>query len=94
MMVGACLIELHLPGVQSLKGKRRSLKSLLARLRREFNLAVAEVGHNDLWRSAQIALVAVANERAPIEAQLQRAIVWIERNRPDLDVVDFQIEWR
>lgn len=94
MVVGACVIELHLPGVRSLKGKRRRLKPLLARLQREFNLAVAEVDYNDLWQSAQVVVVGVANAPRPVEAQLQQAVRWIEHHRPDLDVIDYQIEWR
>jgi uncharacterized protein YlxP (DUF503 family) len=41
MVIGICNVELHLPGNGSLKGKRSILKPLLARLRREFNLAAA-----------------------------------------------------
>ena len=94
MMVGACVIELHLPGVRSLKDKRRHIKPLLIRLQNEFNLAVAEIGYNNIWQSAQIAIVGVANNRAHVELQLQRAVAWIERNRPELDIVDYEIEWR
>lgn len=94
MVVGAYIVELHVPGAHSLKDKRQRLKSLLARLQREFNLSVAEVGHNDVWQSAQIALVGVANERTPVEARLQKALAWIERQRPDLEVVDYEIDWR
>ena len=94
MMVGACVIELHLPGVRSLKEKRRHLKPLLIRLQKEFNLAVAEIGYNDIWQSAQIAIVGVANNRTHVEAQLQRAVAWIEHNRPELNIVDYEIEWR
>jgi len=46
MIIGACSVELHLPGNGSLKGKRGILKPLLAHLRRRFNLAAAEVAHN------------------------------------------------
>ena len=93
-MVGACIIELHLPGVRSLKDKRRHLKPLLIRLQNEFNLAAAEIGYNDVWQSAQIAIVDVANNRTHVESQLQRAVAWIERNCPELDIVDYEIEWR
>ena len=94
MIIGACVIELRLPAARSLKQKRGQLQSLLTRLRREFNLAVAEIGHNDVWQSAQIAMVAVSNERAAAEKVLRRAVLWIEKHRPDLDVVAAEIEWR
>jgi uncharacterized protein YlxP (DUF503 family) len=92
VIIGACSVELHLPGNGSLKGKRSILKPLLARLRREFNLAAAEVGYNDVWQSAEIALVSVANDAGFVHAVLERAVRWIERQRPEVQVVDWQIE--
>jgi uncharacterized protein YlxP (DUF503 family) len=92
--VTACVVRLHLPGSDSLKAKRGVLKSLLARLRREFNLAAAEVGLHDVWQSAEIALVTVSNDPGYAEGLLTRALQWIESNRLDVDVIDAQIEAR
>jgi uncharacterized protein YlxP (DUF503 family) len=92
MVVGVCCVELHLPGNGSLKGKRGILKPLLARLRREFEIAVAEVGENDVWQSAEIALAAVANESGHVHSVLERAVHWIEAHHPEVQVVDWEIE--
>jgi uncharacterized protein YlxP (DUF503 family) len=92
MVIGACTIQLHLPGNGSLKGKRGILKPLLARLRREFNLAAAEVGRNDAWQSAEIALATVANDPGRVHAVLEQAVRWIETHRPEVQVVDWKIE--
>jgi uncharacterized protein YlxP (DUF503 family) len=92
MIIGACTVDLHLPGNGSLKGKRSILKPLLLRLRKEFNLTTAEVDHHDVWQSAQLALVTVSNDPGHVHRQLERAVRWIETNRPDLTVVDWSIE--
>ncbi len=92
MVIGACNVELHLPGNGSLKGKRSILKPLLTRLRREFNLAVAEVARNDAWQSAEIGFVTVANDAGRVHAVLERAVRWIEIHHPEVQVVDWQIE--
>jgi len=92
MIIGACTVHLHLPGNGSLKGKRSSLKPLLSRLRKEFNLAVAEIDYHDVWQSAQIALVSVSTDAAYVHGLLERAVEWIEQNRPDVRVIDWQIE--
>ena len=42
MPVGLLTLELHIPDAQSLKDKRQVLRSLKDKLRREFNVAVAE----------------------------------------------------
>ena len=92
MVIGICNVELHLPGNGSLKGKRSILKPLLARLRREFNLAAAEVGCNDAWQSAEITFVTVANDPGRVHAVLERAMRWIETHHPEVQVVDWEIE--
>ena len=92
MVIGACTIHLYLPGNGSLKGKRSILKPLLAHLRREFEVAAAEVGENDVWQSAEIALAAVANESGHVHALLERAVHWIEAHHPEVQVVDWTIE--
>ncbi len=94
MIIGACTLRLHLPGCMSLKSKRSRLKPLLARLHREFNVAAAEVGLQDVWQSADIAVVAVANETAAVEAQLDQIVKWIERSWPDVEVMETQLELR
>lgn len=92
MVVGACQIELHLPGKRSLKEKRGLLKPLLNRLRREFNLSTAEVEHNDAWQSAVIGLTTVSNQADHARNALEQAVRWIETQCPDVQVVDWKIE--
>jgi uncharacterized protein YlxP (DUF503 family) len=92
MIIGTCVVELYLPGNGSLKGKRSILKPLLLRLRKEFNLAAAEVDYHDVWQSAQIALVSVSTDAGHVQKMLERAVQWIESHRPDLTVVDWRIE--
>jgi uncharacterized protein YlxP (DUF503 family) len=92
MIIGACVIDLHLPGNASLKGKRSILKPLLLRLRKEFNVSTAEVDLHDVWQSARIALVSVSTDAGRVQGQLERAVRWIEAHYPNLHVVDWDIE--
>ncbi len=93
MVIGACSIELRIPGNRSLKGKRRVLKPLLTRLHREFNVSTAEVGFNDAWQTAEVALVTVANnDPGHVQASLEKVVVWVQRHRPEVQVVDWHIE--
>lgn len=92
MIIGAATIELHLPVNGSLKGKRAALKPLLARLHKEFNVSAAEIDQLDSWHEATIAVVCVSNESVQAEQVLNNAVKWIELNRPDLQLVDWQIE--
>jgi uncharacterized protein YlxP (DUF503 family) len=92
MVIGLCTIELHLPGANSLKDKRSVLKSVSRRIRNEFNVSIAEVEDQDLWRSAVLGVVTVSNDAAYVHRLLTKVVNWIERTRLDVDLVDYQIE--
>lgn len=62
MVTMVLTIKLLLPGVSSLKEKRRILKSLLAKLKNNFNVSAAEVGDNDIHRQATIGIAVVSND--------------------------------
>ncbi|MGC9357977.1 MAG: DUF503 domain-containing protein [Anaerolineae bacterium] len=92
MIIGLCTIEIFIPGAASLKDKRRRLKPLLHQLRRRFEVAAAEVEHQDVWQSAVVAVVTVANEADHVYAVLDHAVRWVDENYRDVDVVDWQVE--
>lgn len=92
MRVVTCVITVQLYGVDSLKVKRRILKSTLARLPRQFNVAVAEVDCHDTWKTAVIALVTVGNDAAYLHGLLEKAISWIESNCRDITIEKYSIE--
>lgn len=70
MIVGALRIVLSLPGNDSLKGKRKVVRSIVDRLRHRYNAAVAEVGELDAHRSAVIGLTVVSNDAAHVSSML------------------------
>ena len=92
MIIGASIVELHLPGVKSLKEKRSILKRLISHMHKEFNVSCGEVGLNDVWQSAALGVVVVSNAAPHAENVLENVVIWIENNRPDLAVVDHSIE--
>ena len=92
MVIGVCTVELHIPGCHSLKEKRGVLKSLLARIRREFNVSAAEVDLHDVWQSATVGLAIVSTANGHAERSLEGVVRWIENNRPEVDVVGHSLE--
>ncbi len=92
VIIGACTIKLHLPGNGSLKGKRSVLKSMTSRLRNEFNISIAEVDMHDVWQTAVIGVVCVSNRQDYAHGLLTQVVRWIERHRPDVQLVDYEIE--
>ena len=94
MQVAACVITLQLYGVDSLKGKRRIIKSILTRLPKHYNVATAEVDCHDVWQTAVISLVTVGNDTGYLHGLLEKAVAWIEQNRPDAQIEQYTIEFR
>lgn len=92
-MTGVLTIHLHLVACSSLKEKRGQLKPLIARLRREFNVSVAEMALQDQWQEAIIACAMIGNEHRHLESALQTVSNWVEDHWPNGDVIDQRIEF-
>jgi uncharacterized protein YlxP (DUF503 family) len=92
MIIGGLTLQLRLPASHSLKDKRSIVKSVVARLRNEFNVSVAEVAEQDLRQIAVIGVACVAGEGNHARQQLQAVIDWVYENRPDVDVIQSDIE--
>jgi uncharacterized protein YlxP (DUF503 family) len=84
-------VELHIPGAGSLKGKRGVLKPLIAALRKDLNVSVAEVGHQDLWQRAALGVAIAAGSEigARKVAQQVEKIVYRE---PRVEIIDLDVE--
>jgi uncharacterized protein YlxP (DUF503 family) len=84
-------VELHLPDVGSLKGKRHILKGLKERVRARFEVAVAEVDHQDTWQRATLAVACVSHDSRHANEVISKAVDFIEDN-VDGYVTDVQVE--
>lgn len=91
MVVGVLTIEIFVGEANSLKGKRRILKSLLDRLNSRFNISVAEVGKQDLWQLATIGVSTVSNESSHVHKVLSAVIRFIE-NHGGVELLDYKTE--
>ena len=91
MIIVAAMITLVIPENDSLKGKRRVVKSLIERVRHKFDAAVAEVGDNDLWQKARIGVALVGNDSHLLEARLQQIMKFME-NQQLVEIIDSQVE--
>ena len=67
MPIGVLTLELHLPQAHSLKEKRFVVRKIKDRLRARFNVAVAELDHQDLWQRAVLGVVSVSSDRKALE---------------------------
>ncbi len=91
-MLATLTIHLRIPLCTSLKDKRGRIKPLMSRLRREFNVSVAEMGLHDKWDESIIVCAMVGNDHTFLQSALQTVAKWVESNWTDGDVWDTKIE--
>ncbi len=72
MVAGLGIITFRLHDCRSLKGKRKIVKSIITRLRNNFNVSVAEIGSNDIHQRAEIGFVLAGNNKAVINSKIDK----------------------
>ena len=92
MPVGVMTLDIHLSYAHSLKEKRAVLRKIRDRLRARFNVAVAEMDHQDLWQEATLGIVSLSNSRPLLEALFQQVLAESE-NVLGEDVARHTIEY-
>ena len=93
MHIGVCTSELRLPGNGSLKGKRSVIKPIVTRVGRQFNVSIAEVDAQNVWQRAVLGVACVSASASYAHGQMERVVQWIEVNRPDVELLEYHIEF-
>jgi uncharacterized protein len=91
-MIGSVTCECLIYDVQSLKGKRAVLKSIITRLKQRLNISVSETGYQDLWQRTEISIVTVASVRVVAEKELNKALAMIDAT-PEIERTITNFEW-
>ena len=92
MNTGVCKLQLHIPENQSLKEKRRIVKSIITKLRNQYNISIAEVDDHDLWQLTTLGISCVSNNGQHIDETITKVINFISQNYPELEIVSQEIE--
>lgn len=82
MHIGILQFDLVIDGAQSLKDKRRVVRSIKDRLHRDHMVSVAEVDYLEVWNKAGLGLVACSRDAAYLQGVLE-AIVKKLDTHPD-----------
>lgn len=80
MNVGSMLVRMHLPEARTLKDKRQVVRSILDRLRNEFNVAATEVEAHDQPQVIALGFAAVGAEAKPVREALQKIAEALRRH--------------
>lgn len=77
-MVGTLKLSLYTHNNQSLKEKRRVVKSIVAKVHNKFNVSIAEVGSNDKWQMIELGISAVGNDRRFVNSVLDNILSFLD----------------
>lgn len=82
----------HLPESTNLKSKRQVARSLTTHLRNQFNVAVAEADHQELWQRLTICVCCVSNDTAHAHEIMSQVVSFVEEFSDDLVLLDYETE--
>lgn len=86
MLVALSAFDLRIPASGSLKEKRHVVKAVTEGLRQKFNVAVAEVEHQDLHQRATLAVSAVAAEGYHLKKVMHQVERFLDR-QPGVELI-------
>lgn len=84
MIVGVLRVELYIHGAGSLKEKRKEIRSIKDRLRKSFNVSVAEIDNQDLWNRGSLGIAVAGGDAAFVQETVDRIKEFLEKNWPHL----------
>ena len=90
--VAALAVSFHIPAAQSLKEKRRVLKSIKDRIRARFNASVSEIGELDKWQASVIGVCVIGLDKGHLSGTLESVLALFDEVR-DINVTQHQIEF-
>ena len=82
MIVSMIQVIFEIPEVDSIKEKRRIIRSVKDKLQRRFHMSAAEVDLNDSLSYAQIGGALVSNSRTFGESVMHKVLEMIEKEIP------------
>ena len=92
MVVGTLKIGFYLPGNRSLKGKRKVVRSMVDKVKSRFNVAIGEVGSNDMWQKIELGISTVGNDRRHVDSSLNHVFSFLESlNKAQIIETDMEI---
>ncbi len=91
MNIGYCSLRFYLHGNNSLKGKRKVIRSIKDRLKNKFNVSVAEVGDQDVWQNIHLGIAAVNSDAQYLDGLFKHVVNFVD-NMHLAEMTDCQTE--
>ncbi|MGD9487928.1 MAG: DUF503 domain-containing protein [Calditrichaceae bacterium] len=93
MFVGVLTTEILIPGSASLKDKRVVLNRIRDRVRKKYNVSVAEIDYNDKWQRSLIAFAIVSSDKSFTDQMMQKIFRDLD-NEMEFEIIKYQFDYR
>lgn len=93
MIVGLLSIEIYIPASASLKEKRMVLNHIRDKVRKKFNVSVAEVDYLEKWQRSLIAIAMVTAKKSFAEEVLTKIFQLLDSDL-SFEINKYTIEYR
>ena len=88
--IGVLVVDLYIPGAQSLKDRRMVLRSIKDKVRSKYNASISQLDTEDKWQTATFGVAMIGNDNRYVQGCLQDILNFIE-NSNGCEISDHQI---
>ncbi len=92
MVIGYLSLEFFFPYSRSLKDKRQIVQGFKEKIKKRYNVAVAELDYQDKWQRTQIGFAALNSQQSVVEEVLTR-ILAEARDTVEAELLDHEMRY-
>ena len=92
MVTGILKVDLFMSDSDSLKARRRIVKSMKDRIRARFNVSTCEAGEETLWQRATLGIACITGNKRHLDEVFSRIINMIEKNG-SVEIINQEMEF-
>jgi uncharacterized protein YlxP (DUF503 family) len=90
--IGLVGLSMEIPGAASLKDRRQVVRSLSDRFRKHFNASCADLGPNEMWNRADIAVVFASSSHQEAGTRAEQCLEFLNRTEDEGEFVILDIK--
>ncbi len=91
MRIGVVRAELRIYRSNSLKEKRKIVRSIIDKLKKRFNISCAEIDDLEFWQRSTLGIALVSNENNLINRQLSLISEYLA-SIPEVELIHYNME--
>lgn len=92
MIIGVLIVEIIIHSSTSLKEKRFVLKSIKDRVKKKFNVSVAELFYQEKWQRSRLGFATISNQHSHVEQSMQHVFEYLDRE-DTFEIISYEFKY-